>query len=84
MKPCMQWKTKYWPTSANKYAEALKETFEGDIKALKNMLANKNTYLDASKEAMLKAASVVKECNVAIKEYKQIASKTSTVTSKRS
>lgn len=77
-------KSKYWSKSAQKDAEALKGSLEDEIKALKKVLNKKDPDLDELKESMIKAATVVKECNVAMKEYKQIANKTSSVASKRS
>ena len=78
-------KSKYWSKSAQKDAEDLRGRLEDQIKTLKKVLTSKkDSDLEELKATIIQAAGVVKECQLAIKEHKQVANKTMSVSSRKS
>ena len=75
-------KSKYWTKVAQKDADGLMAKMAEEIQALNKVIGKNNIGPDELKEWVLKAASVVKECQSAVKEYKQLANKTASVLNK--
>ena len=75
-------KSKSWSKSAQKDADALMAKLENEIAALKKALQKNNITVDDFKSMVIAAAEVVKECQGAVREYKQVANKTGSVASR--
>ena len=84
MQDCVQEakKAKYWSKNAQKDADILMGKLESEIAALKKVLLKKNQTVDEMKMAVLQVAVVIKECQAACREYKQVAHKSSSVSSR--
>ena len=77
MSDCIQVarKSKYWSKNAQKDADDLMAKLENEIAALKKVLLKDKSSVDELKCMVLHAAEVVKECQTACREYRQVANK---------
>ena len=77
-------KSKYWSKTAQKDAVSLMDKLTEHIQTLKKVLQKPNATVDCFKAAVLSAALLVKECQAQIREFRQLANKTGSTSSKNS
>lgn len=70
-------KSKFWSKAAQKDAQVYTEGLQAEAGNLKKMLLKKNVTIEDLKDASLKAATMVKECQGHVREWKQLANKAS-------
>ena len=74
---------KFWSKAAERDALALLETLKECALELKGFLMRKHPDMESMKVSVLAAAFKVKECQAEIREFKQLANKTSSKASAR-
>ena len=75
-------KSKFWSKAAHKEAMQYMNDLEECMKELKRALLKKGVALEDLKKLLCDVATKVKECQLQLKEYKQLANKTASKASK--